>query len=287
MNDDNQYYMLENFTDKEINFKYLQLINFVLEKKQEFYNKNKNRFSSFYMRYYIHIVNNNYYQQAQNSIENFNQTNIWDNIKQKFSDIEFKTQEKWFDNIMFSGKIFTNIANSIIFLNKFYIQNGGFKKYGFNEKFNEFINSCDKSQFDKFYSLITQFCTPKNIILGEIPTQNNAITRDKTQPINIINKYLEELEEQIRDPIYILYNKLQILKYLFNDYNKSIKQTYHFKETMIKGNNWMEQKIINHPEYEKIQKEYYEKFLGNILLPYKKAEDVVFVSIDEIIYNME
>ena len=37
MNDDNQYYMLENFTDKEINFKYLQLINFVLEKKQEFY----------------------------------------------------------------------------------------------------------------------------------------------------------------------------------------------------------------------------------------------------------
>ena len=171
-------------------------------------------------------------------------------------------------------------------MNKCHIQNGGFKFFGFYKKFNNFIKSGDTQNFNKFYKIIVLYCDPKNIYYEHIitPITKINILINNNYIITTINKYLEALTDQINDPKYILYNKLQILKYLLDNPNQNTMQIFHFKETKLKGDNWTEQKILNHPEYKKLQNFFYSKFLGDILIPYEKEEDIVFVSLDEILY---
>jgi GTPase Era involved in 16S rRNA processing len=339
MNEENQYYTIDNYSEsKIINYKIFDFMCTCIS-RNNIYDRNKNKFSSFYINYYIDMLNNNMLEKSKNFVADYNDK-IWNYIQNKFNDLSFDNKNNIFDGIIFKNKVFTNMDNSVTFLNNCYIQNGGFIKFDFYNKFNKFIKSYNKQEFDMFYNLMISFCTPKNVQLQQIPIDtktenknmyrcihcssvrghekeangqtywfsdknqqeqckmcNNWITisnqsvtttymtRDNDKIISCIDNYLKDLKEQINDPKYILYNKLQILKYLFDTPNPNMKQSYHFKENKLKGSNWTEQKILNHPEYKKIEKEFYNKFLGNIIIPYVKEEDIVFVSLDEILYT--
>lgn len=446
LNEENQYHILENLCDGEINFKHLKIADYILSIKNDFYNKNKNKFASFYIKYYIHIINNNYFSVSQNFTREYNLTQLFDLIQLVFSDLSYKSMDIIFDNVIFEtlqfqfdydNNIFkefkiTNIQNSITFLNKCYIQNGGFEKFYFYNKFNNFIKSCDKQKFQRFYNLMIVFCKPKydykellqyDVNPEGFPTQintqetylhkceanilnrrrkirknnnnnynnnqytkcnsikgheNEAIydkyhqlkiswtsssnqpekcnscnnyvsitkinenyttfTRDNEKIMKVINNCLKKIRELINDPKYILYNKLEILNHMFKKTYKS--HSYHFKNIInikkdknedkytdesiyedvnedkdededvnedvdedadvdvdedeyesinkIKiNNNMLDKKILNHPEYIKLKEEFYKKFLGNMFIPYVKEEDIVFVSLDEILYVKE
>ena len=282
MNHENGYYWLLDLADAELNFKYFKLVDFILTNNEEILIEySKSKFSEFYVKYYFKIINENCYSKERNLTKDFDQTTIFDLIETNFSDSSFEYKNKVFDDIIFKDCVFTDIRNSVSFLNKCHIQHGGFEKYNFYNKFNDFIKACDTQIFNKFHRLISSYCDP---ICFPVYSSKGYTLSDNTQIITAINKYLEDLTNQINDPKYILYNKLQILKYLLYNPNESTKQTFHFKETKLKGNIWTEQKIINHPEYKKLQNFFYSKFLGDILIPYEKEEDIVFVSLDEILY---
>jgi small GTP-binding protein len=355
MNEENQYYIVENYSEQDVNYRIFDFICTSLARKKHFYNKNKTKFSQFYIKYYIHMLNNNMLNKTQNFVGDY-QSKIWECIQNKFSDLSFDSQNNMIDNVIFEGIIFTNIGHSLLFVQNCFVQTGGFEKYNFMNKFNNLIKLNDKEKFYKFYNIIFPFCTPKNVQIPQVPlqnirkerykyqcnfnrhkmqfnthgsygnfpchsivgheqeangqlfwysninqpercktcgqnitvinetTNNNIITKDNNQLLQIINKYLSDLKELINDPKYILFNKLQILKYLFDDYNINIKQTYHFKENKLKGNNIIEQKILNYPEFIKIEKRFYEKFIGNLIISYDKPENFIFLSIDEILY---
>lgn len=359
MNEENKYYMTENHTEQPINFKIFQFVEEVLSKNKNFYDRNKNKFSNFRLNYYFYMINNNMLIKALNFTLDLT-NNIWKYVFEAFESLHFELQNNIIDNVLFKMNTFTNITNATSFLNNCFVQTGGFTKYKFMDKFNEFIKSSDKKEFDKFYNILNPFCAPPSIQIPQVPIQNiktekylyqcknlihrqhpnvpnnwgqyecnsivgheseakgqifwysyknepikcktcnrdvaitivhdnnNVISRDNNHLIQIINKYLMDLENQINDPKYILYNKLQILKYLFEDYNQNVKQTYHFKENRLKGNTILEHKIINHPKYNDLERRFYEKFICELIVPFDPNNHYVslmFMSIDEILYK--
>ena len=48
----------------------------------------------------------------------------------------------------------------------------------------------------------------------------------------------------------------------------------------LKGNNIFEQKILNRPKFIELEKQFYEKFIGNSIVQYDKSENFTYVSID-------
>lgn len=332
MNENNQYYMIEKYSKYDINYKLFMCIYHILLKKEHFYNKDKNVFANFYIKYYIHMLNMNMLKKEYNLVENYTNT-IWENIQNKFNDLSYESQNNIIDDIIFKGDIFENNSdifdlddsllfknnNSVLFLETCFEKTGGFKKYDFNNKFNEFIKSYDKKKFDNFYSIMIKYCEPDNIQLKPIVLQplgekyiyycdnskhtqkyfysenengqkcvcGNTVVGTKycDYVLKHINDYLYELKKLVKNPKYILYNKLQILKYLFESYDQNSKQNYHFKENKLKGNTIIEQKILNHPEYSKIKNYFYKQFIGNVDIPYDKSENFVFMLTDEIMYT--
>jgi hypothetical protein len=130
-----------------------------------------------------------------------------------------------------------------------------------------------------------------NVTISEYLSESRSvISRSNDLLIRAVDGYLMALENQINDQKYILYNKLQILKYLFGIFNINAKQTYHFKENKLKGNTILEHKIINHPKYNELERKFYDKLICELIVPFdqnSKYENLTFMSIDEVLYKCE
>jgi GTPase SAR1 family protein len=358
MNEENKYRVAEEYTKEPVNFKHYLFVETILSKNPRFYDANKNKFSIYRLRYYFYMINNNLLAKSQNLIDDYSQ-NIWKRVFESCNDLDFEMQNNIINIVLFKMNAFTNTTDATRFLNNCFVQMGGFNRFKFMDKFNKFIKSCNKIEFDKFYNILMPFCTPQLIAAPQVPIQritaetyryqcknltyrqaphhphqwgqfecnsvfgyeleaggqlfwlsdknepircntcigqvtitphhvaNCVISRDNDIIIQLVNKYLMDMENQINDPKYILYNKLQILKYLFEDYNQSVKQTYHFKDNKLKGNTILEQKIMNHPKYNELERKFYDKFICKLIVPFNsnnKYENIVFMSIDEILY---
>lgn len=124
------------------------------------------------------------------------------------------------------------------------------------------------------------------LTIAQDMTNYSIISRDNLKIKQAIDTYLIDFESQLCNPKYILYNKLQILMYLFNDCNISAQQTYHFKDNQIKGINLIEQKILNHPTYLKIELTFYRHLFSVPLVPFISQSKHVCMSIDELLYTI-
>lgn len=294
MNADNQYYMIKKYSEHNVNsaiiFKKYEFIETILE-KSDYYNKDKSHFAMFQFNYTTEILNNNMLLKMQNLKYNFTNETIWDAIGNAFNCLDWKLKYTIMNKIIFKGCIFKKHQDATKFLQKCFMQSGGYEKYNFNKNYNDFILSCVKSDFEKFNNIMLPFCTPITIqkpqIIQSIDTEIfYKFLDDNVQ--KLIYNYLEKLENQINDQSYVLYNKLQILHKLFTDpgtFYNSTNVEYHYKSNKLKGSTIIESKILNSNEFLNIEKKFYENMIGFPIISYNKINDIVFLSPKELMYK--
>jgi hypothetical protein len=114
--------------------------------------------------------------------------------------------------------------------------------------------------------------------------KNSLQVVDKSSSIRqIIEQYIESLEYLVNNPKYILFNKLQIARHLILENPNTHKQTYHFKENMLTGENLIEQRIINHQKYKELIDDFYRQFIKYQTVDFTgEFKDFVFISTEEL-----
>jgi len=394
----NQHKFFKKYIDGEIVHKQYDFIEYVLSVKPEFYDKYTHDVEYYRFRYYVRAVNMNGWNNGIMTEQCKNTHNL---IAKSFEKLNDETQITTMDSIMFHGEIFIKNMDSVMFLENCFMQTGGFDKYDFEKKFNEFITTCDPKKFTIMYDILIDF-TPKKMLSASIKNidneylytetvnvcktcnketygvissackrcgQFNLDTQRGIQSIEqkygkescitgkglpysikttdienieiIINKFLNDLHDMVNDKLYILYNKLEILKTLiiysrlngvvtsdnynhhfYNYYVSLVNRRDRFFEQIEKidttgnkikcvskkinnyrcghhgdnsiidnpyfvGENNLRymRKLENHPKYIEIVKEFYDKLLGDDVIPYVNAADIQFMSPVEVLYK--
>lgn len=296
MNNDNQYYMIKKYSEHDektkINFKIYVFIETILE-KTNFYNRDKSHFAAFRFNYTTEILNDSLLLKMQNLKCDFTNETIWEAIVDSFNCLDWKLKYAIINKVIFESCIFKKHQDATIFLKKCFMQSGGYEKYNFKNKFNDFILSCEKSDFEKFYNIMMPFCVPTTIQKPQITQTINVEKFYKSFSFdnniqNLIHGYLGKLERQINDQNYILYNKIQILYNLFMNpatFYNSTNIEYHYKNNKLKGNTIIESKILNSNEFLNIEEKFYENMIGFPIISHKKINDIVFLSPQELMYK--
>jgi hypothetical protein len=260
----------------EINLKYFEFIYSIMKNNNDLYYQNKNLFAEFQIKFYFHIVNNKLTNKYKKII---GEENILIQIYHLFMDLTEERQKEIMNNIIFEDDKYISEDDNIIFVKLFYDKSGGFEKYNFTQKFNEFILSCKENQFNEMYNIMSFYSKPNPISLN----CNLNILNDNEKIITNINEYLNNFEKMINDPKYILYNKLQILKWFFDNIHYNKQYLYH-NEIRLKGTNIIEKRILNHPKFQKLEKQFYDDLFSKAIVPYNNPNDFVFLSKSELLY---
>jgi hypothetical protein len=260
----------------DINLKYFEFVYSVMKNNDDLYCQNKTLNAEFQIKYYFHIINNKLTNKYKKLL---GEENILIQIYNLFNDLEENKQKEIMNNIIFEDNKYIATDSNIIFIKLFYDKSGGFEKYNFTQNFNKFIQTCTENQFNNMYNIMSFYSKPNSI-----PQINysNILNNDE-QIVKFINIYLIDFEKMINDPKYVLYNKLQILKLFFDNIQYNKQHLYH-KEIRLKGLTIIEKRILNNPEYQKIEKQFYDNLFSKTIIPYSDPNEFVFLSKLELLY---
>jgi len=330
------------------NYKYFQLVHTITTLHPLYYNWNErnmqNEFAYFFFQCYVNILNDSQFSMSQNLTLELDVKLCWDNIQKYFEDIADKTKYDIMVNevIFKNGLFYQNHAHHTTFIQKCFLQPGGFIKYNFEENFNDFISKCCSVEFNSFYTKMINAWRPiclqipenitkepthyqytcdcpndikmkKNeVVVGDYwysnkkhdwctLCDNTYCTEQKSTMIDYskmmaeIDIYLQQFEEHIFDPSYILYNKLQLLQYIFNTPPERMGRTMHdhhflrYDVENIAGQTKYQcivSKIINHSKYIKLVKKFYRTLI-NMSKDIINIKELNVVSIDELLYKID
>lgn len=289
LNDKDQNDTLAHYSTIINNIKIFKLIETILASNPAKYNNQITAclFAEFRMSYYFYMLNNDMLSFEKNNIKNYTET-IWNLISKDFGMIKYEIQQKIMINAIFKMNTFNNNAHATKFITACFKQFGGFNGNDFATNFDQHMKMYTTDQFNKFYEIITPFCNIKQIEIPQLDA--NYDKHNNKLIVSMINTYLKNLRLQIDDGLYIIYNKLQILNSLFN--NHGLNQSFHFKEHRLKGATLLEKKIMNHPEYKKIHNAFYNKLIGDLIVPYEDNigmneiyDNITFLTIDEVLFR--
>lgn len=266
----NKKKVVEKYLGSKLNEKFFE---FMIRIKTDIFNTNL--LSLFFFRYYVFALNNNK-----------NVDDIWENIAENFFKLEHKFQVCIMDDVMFGTSIFESKEDSTNFLNKCYMQTGGFEKYGFEIKFNALINKSHYYDYDNintFYEIVYPFCLA-NCHIMEVKYKDAYCAGTK---MFFVEEYLENLKKYVNNPVNILMNKLNIIKFMIDEDCEN--QTYHFKTNKNLLNGVIRKRIFCSSEYQKLEKQFYDRFIGYLLIDYNmdNYDDITFISIGEMKYKVD
>ena len=158
------------------------------------------------------------------------------------------------------------------------IKNKGNSSTNFYDTFNDFIMNCDEKSFDitskRLYDF-TQIKDEELIVPKDINLKN-------------IEYFYEKMEKLVENPIYILANKLKILKILIVSSEQSSSYWEHcdfvnFKKDMsISGQ--LQRRLLKNSRFKKIEDKYYKNLIGKLYIQCDNSDSLLFVDKSELLY---
>lgn len=196
---------------------------------------------------------------------------------------------KFYELIMLFTKSDKNINNDLP--DRFIINDDKILEY-------QKCNRCNQKYVDFHNSHACIHCRAEYCIIS-IKEFKQKFIYDSDTIVEFINDYLKKYDEYINNDMFILRNKIMIIKDMIefkyssdfcSGYNtKVVSQSYEFLNCKITPTNPIFYRIMNHPEYKKITDSFYKKLVGKWIVPFDSdaINEMTFLSIDELLYNIE
>ena len=261
----------------------------------DYYSYFDNRIHNRLIDYYFYILhNNNLYSFANNYVCTYTTDTLIDEIIHSFINTNKNYQTDLYNKLLFEYSLPNyDCSNRINIINKIhdgisdlddedgYI--GNRYDFDFDNNFNKFIKSTDRTNFNRFYNVMKGTI---NII--DYKFEYNICNQT---PKEIFNNYINFLEDISADDEYILLNKLEILGTIINNHENILPTHNHCSYyKIIKSFEYIPlNRLIHNDEWNKINNEIWKRIYSNIKVDFDYSDWIhgfTPIDISELLYEL-